>query len=74
MKITQFDPGMVLGNGIIKMGRQELCEFVSKLCRRVVAEVGTRGRRGGIYPENISIDAQGEIGYPSEQVLEGEES
>jgi serine/threonine protein kinase len=43
------------------MDRQELCAFISDLCRTVVAEVGSRGRRGGIYPDNISVDAKGAI-------------
>ena len=43
-----FDPAKVLGLKLTKMDRQELCEFVSALCRTVVAEVGSRGRRGGI--------------------------
>lgn len=62
MKIMGLDPKKILGTGITKMGRQELCEFASRLCRRVTAEVGTRGRRGGIYPANISYDADGNIG------------
>lgn len=62
MTFTEFNEGKVLGKSITGMSRQELCEFISSLCRRVVAEVGTRGRRGGIYPENISIDDSGNIG------------
>ena len=55
MTFADFDKGRILGKDITGMSRQELCEFISKLCSRIVAEVGTRGRRGGIYPENISI-------------------
>lgn len=62
MTITDFNAEKALGKKIIEMSRQELCEFISKLCARIVAEVGTRGRRGGIYPENISIDDDGAIG------------
>ena len=43
------------------MDKQELCAFISDLCSTVVAEVGSRGRRGGIYPDNISIDSDGHI-------------
>ena len=35
-----FDPERALGLKVTKMDRQELCEFVSALCRKVVAEVG----------------------------------
>ena len=59
-----FDPERALGLKVTKMDRQELCEFVSALCRKVVAEVGSRGRRGGIYPSNISVDDNG--GFRSE--------
>lgn len=62
MAITEFDPGRVLGSKIAKMSRQELCEFTSVLCGRIMSEVGTRGRRGGIYPDNISVDEDGNIG------------
>ncbi len=55
------DPEKVLGKKIAEMDKQELCMFVSALCRKVVAEVGSRGRRGGIYPENIRVDDAGEI-------------
>lgn len=56
-----FSPDRALGLKLTKMDRQELCSFISDLCRTVVAEVGSRGRRGGIYPENISLDEDGGI-------------
>ena len=56
-----FDRSRALGDKITKMDKQELCEFISALCRQVVSEVGARGRRGGIYPENISVDEHGAI-------------
>ena len=56
-----FEPGKALGGKIAEMDKQELCMFVSALCRTVVAEVGSRGRRGGLYPENISVGADGAI-------------
>lgn len=46
---------------ITEMDKQELCAFISALCRKVVAEVGSRGRRGGIYPDNIRVDEAGAI-------------
>ncbi len=62
MNIPAFDPRKVLGRNICDMSRQELCEFASRLCVRIMAEVGTRGRRGGVYPANISLSDNGEIG------------
>ena len=56
-----FDPNKALGKKLAEMDKQELCTFISSLCRAVVGEVGSRGRRGGIYPENISIGDDGEI-------------
>ena len=75
MEIKQFDPKKVLGKSITDMSRQELCEFISALCQRIMKEVGTRGRRGGIYPDNISVDENGEIGIGPEgsSPWEGEE-
>lgn len=75
MTVTQFDGKNVLGKRITEMSRQELCEFTSRLCGRIVAEVGTRGRRGGIYPDNISLDEDGNIGIgpTGESPWEGEE-
>ena len=75
MAIPAFDPEKVLGEKITKMDKQELCEFVSALCRKVVLEVGTRGRRGGIYPDNISVNENGTIclGPVGQEPLEGQE-
>ena len=56
-----FEPEKALGKKLTEMDKQELCMFVSALCRTVVAEVGSRGRRGGLYPENISVGADGAI-------------
>lgn len=58
---ASFEPEKALGKKLAKMDKQELCAFISDLCSTVVAEVGSRGRRGGIYPDNISIDADGRI-------------
>ena len=56
-----FEPEKALGKKLTEMDKQELCAFISDLCRTVVAEVGSRGRRGGIYPENICLDDNGKI-------------
>ena len=61
MASPAFDPERVLGKKIAEMDKQELCTFISSLCRLVVSEVGSRGRRGGIYPDNISVSDKGEI-------------
>ncbi len=56
-----FEPAKALGAKLTEMDKQALCVFVSALCRAVVAEVGSRGRRGGIYPENISVAEDGSV-------------
>ena len=56
-----FEPEKALGKKLAEMDKQELCAFISDLCRAVVAEVGSRGCRGGIYPDNISLGENGEI-------------
>ena len=70
-----FDPEKVLGNKIINMDKQELCEFVAALCRKVVMEVGVSARRGGIYPDNISVNENGTIciGEAGKAPLQGQE-
>lgn len=62
MALTRFDPARVLGSKITGMSQQGLCEFASKLCGRIEAEVGSKSYRGGIFPENISVDEDGNIG------------
>lgn len=62
MAVTRFDPSKVLGDKITGMSQQGLCEFASKLCGRIEAEVGSKSYRGGIFPENISVDEDGNIG------------
>ncbi len=54
-----FDPEKAVGDSILGYDRQELCEFIIKLCERVKADVGAGAYRGGIYPENISLDDDG---------------
>jgi hypothetical protein len=65
-----FDPEKVLGTRLTTMDKQELCEFISALCRKVVLEVGVTGRRGGIYPENISVNENGTICTMDYEVVE----
>ncbi len=62
MAFTRFDPARALGSKLAGMSQQGLCEFASKLCGRIEAEVGSKSCRGGIYPENISVDEDGNIG------------
>lgn len=62
MTAAELDKEKVLGKRLTRMSRQELCEFISALCQRIMAEVGTRGRRGGIFPDNISLADNGDIG------------
>ncbi len=75
MKKTEFDPGKVIGSSICGYDRQQLCEFTVKLCERVKADVGAGAYRGGIYPDNISMDASGElaIGPASKEDWTGQE-
>lgn len=61
MPNTIFSPDKLLGDKITRMSRQELCELVSKLCVLVSQEVGSRGYRGGIYPQNISREEDGSL-------------
>ena len=61
MSSPSFEPEKALGKKLTEMDKQELCAFISDLCRSIVAEVGTRGRRGGIYPDNVSVSDKGDI-------------
>lgn len=62
MAKTMFDPVHVLGKRIVGMSQQGVCEFASKLCGCIEAQVGSQSYRGGIFPENISVDEEGNIG------------
>lgn len=75
MTNMEFDPGRVLGDEIINMSRQELCELASRLCRQIRAEAGPVAFRGGVYPENISVDENGgvSIGLARQNNWEGQE-
>lgn len=61
MANTVFDPGKVLGIKIKELSRRELCELACRLCDAVKEDVGAGGYRGGIYPENISLDNEGNV-------------
>lgn len=61
MKKTVFDPEKAVGESLIGFDRQQLCEFIIKLCERVKSDVGAGAYHGGIYPENISIDEDGSV-------------
>ncbi len=61
MEKRKFDPGKALGEKLLEMDRRELCEFAGKLCAQIKEEAGTRAYRGGIYPDNISLDGEGRV-------------
>lgn len=61
MPNLKFSPDKLLGDKLTRMSRQELCQLVSSLCVTVSQEVGSRGYRGGIYPQNISQEEDGSL-------------
>lgn len=61
MKKYEFRQDEALGSRLLGLDRQELCRFVVALCEKVKAEAGAGVYHGGIYPENISLSAEGEI-------------
>ncbi len=61
----KFDPQQALGDKITKFSRKELCEFGSALCRQIRQDAGAGNYRGGVYPENISLDEEGNIAIGS---------
>ena len=52
MKKTEFDPNRIVGDSIIGFDRQQLCEFIIKLCERVKADV-VRAHTAGAYSLKI---------------------
>ena len=70
-----FDPGQALGNKITELEPQTLCELAAKLCKEIEEEAGLRSYRGGVYPENISVDAEGNValGPAKDSGWEGQE-
>ena len=59
MSNLEFHPERAIGEGLLRLDKQELLQFVSRLCLHLKAEVGSRAYRGGIFPENICADGQG---------------
>lgn len=57
----QYDPAQSVGSALISYDREQMCRFTIKLCERVKADVGAGVYRGGIYPENISLNEEGEL-------------
>ncbi len=60
MSNLEFHPERAIGEGLLRLDKQELLQFVSRLCLHLKAEVGSRAYRGGIFPENICVNDQGE--------------
>lgn len=56
-----FDPNYVLGERLSLLSRKKLCELASELCTQIMETVGNDSYRGGIYPENISVDDEGNV-------------
>lgn len=59
MSNMKFHPESAIGKGLLQLDREELLQFVSRLCLHIKAEVGARAYRGGIFPDNICTDGQG---------------
>ena len=59
MSNMEFHPESAIGDGLLQLDREELLQFVSRLCLHIKAEVGARAYRGGIFPDNICTDGQG---------------
>jgi len=62
MEKREFEPNHALGVRISNLERRTLCEMVSELCGQIRDEVGAAGYRGGVYPDNISLDEDGGVG------------
>jgi len=62
MEKREFDPRFTLGGRISNLERKTLCELCCELCKQIRDEVGTDGYRGGIYPDNISLDDNEGVG------------
>ena len=65
MKKSVFEPEKAVGNSILEYDRQQLCRFIIKLCEQVKADVGAGAYHGGIFPDNISLDEQGNLAIGS---------
>lgn len=62
MEKREFEPQLTLAGRISNLDRKTLCELVAALCGQIRDEVGTDGYRGGVYPDNISLDNEGGVG------------
>ena len=60
MSNLEFHPEKAVGEKLLQMDKQELLQFVSRLCLHMKAEIGSRVYRGGIFPENICADDKGD--------------
>ena len=59
MSNLEFHPEQAIGEGLLRLDKQELLQFVSQLCLYLKAQVGSRAYHGGIFPENICRDENG---------------
>ena len=59
MSNLEFHPEQAVGEKLLQMDKQELLQFVSRLCLHLKAEIGSRAYHGGIFPENICADEKG---------------
>ena len=56
-----FDPNNILGDGIYDLSRSKLVALAAEVCAVAFKERGANGYRGGIRPDNISIDESGAV-------------
>ena len=74
MSTTTFDPEKAISRDLVERSRKELCSLVSRICKEIKAEVGNNAYRGGIYPENISEDENGDLAIGSAKKSEWSEN
>ena len=63
MSNLEFHPEQAIGEGLLRLDKQELLQFVSQLCLYLKAQVGSRAYHGGIFPENICRDENGNLSF-----------
>ena len=57
----------------MELSRKDLCAVVAEICRQIKTESGSKAYHGGIYPENISRNPEGQIAIgPAKQSDWGE--
>ncbi len=61
MSTIAFDPEKAISRDLVERSRKELCSLVARICKEIKAQVGNSAFRGGIYPENISEDEEGNL-------------